>query len=128
MRREKTPARQTGYARGACILLPPPANKYADISATVFRSAVKMIKKEYRLSHHLEMLKYIWKLIAIADLACLLLGINAHPRSVEPLFLLATVAIAFEDPTPLALVPQTHFLFVSSGSGKDKTSYCRSFL
>ncbi|CAL1680590.1 unnamed protein product [Lasius platythorax] len=29
----------------ACVLLLPPANKYADVSATAFYSAVKMIKK-----------------------------------------------------------------------------------
>jgi len=96
----------------ACVLLLPPANKYADVSATAFYSAVKMIKKGIDCPTTLKCWEYIWKSTTTDDVR-LLPGINANPPF---LFSHDIVAIAFQDLAVLVLVPQTHFLFVSSGS------------
>lgn len=75
----------------ACVLLPPPANKYADVSATTSYYDHKNDKEGYRLSNHLEILEYIWKR-TITDVTRLSLK-SMHPQHL----FLAIIAIAFED-------------------------------
>lgn len=61
IRREKIPTRRPDMRAGLCFIATTPANKYADVSAMAFYSAVKMIKKGIDCPNHLEMLEYIWK-------------------------------------------------------------------
>lgn len=62
----------------ACVLLLPPANKYADVSATAFYSAVKMIKKDIDCPTTLKCWNTYGKAPPPDDVR-LLPGINAHP-------------------------------------------------
>lgn len=95
----------------ACVLLPPPANKYADVSATAFYSAVKMIKKGIDCPTTLK----CWNTYGKAPPPTTPAFCLESMRILHSLFL-AIVAIAFEDPAVLVFVPQTHFLSVSSDS------------